>query len=397
MTPLLLLFRSLMKLTATIAHQIIERTIKIIKHAINVMDSNGRIMGSSDPSRVGNFHEGALLAIHDNRVIEIDEAMALKLKGVKPGINLPIIFEDNIVGVVGVSGEPSVVHNYGELVKMTAELIIEQAALMSQIQWNKRHKEELVSQLIQGEKINENQVLSIAEHLGLNLKTPRVAAIVKITEKPNTILSLDHLKELVYLLENPERDNIVGIVSVSMSEVVVLKPIKLIDSTWSKELEYKKAEKLIRRLTKQGKFTAQIAIGDYFPSLQGLSKSYQTAKATMDAANKFFNRNNSNNIFFYQDYILPVILSGLKDDPWRYGQLQQPVIKLKQNDPKGVLLKTLKVFFEQNCDLTQTCENLHIHRNTLRYRLDKINQETEFNTSNINDLIMLYISVIAIS
>ncbi|GAM62092.1 sugar diacid utilization regulator sdaR [Vibrio ishigakensis] len=39
--------------------------------------------------------------------------------------------------------------NYGELVKMTAELIVEQAALMSQVQWNKRHREELLLQLIE--------------------------------------------------------------------------------------------------------------------------------------------------------------------------------------------------------------------------------------------------------
>ena len=44
------------------------------------MDSNGRIIGSSDPSRVGHLHEGALLAIHDNRIVEIDGAMVLKLK-----------------------------------------------------------------------------------------------------------------------------------------------------------------------------------------------------------------------------------------------------------------------------------------------------------------------------
>lgn len=281
---------------------------------------------------------------------------------------------------------------------MTAELIIEQAALMSQIQWNKRHKEELVLQLIQRDKINENQVLSIAEHLNLNLTVPRVAVIVKLVKKQGETLSLAHLQDLVYLLENPERDNIVGIVSVSMNEVVVLKPIKLVDCHWSKEAEIKKSEKLIRRVAKEGKFSIQIAIGDYFPSLTGLSKSYQTAKATMDAATKFSSQTVGNaNIFFYQDYILPVLLSGLKQEPWRLEQIRLPVIQLTQNDPKGSLLKTLQVFFEQNCDLTQTCENLHIHRNTLRYRLDRITQETGLNVNSINDLIRLYLGVISLS
>ncbi|GAK83569.1 sugar diacid utilization regulator SdaR [Vibrio ponticus] len=82
-------------------------------------------------------------------MVAIDQATAEHLKGVKPGINLPIIFQDKVIGVIGISGEPDAVHQYGELVKMTAELIIEQAALMSQVEWHKRHREELVMQLIQ--------------------------------------------------------------------------------------------------------------------------------------------------------------------------------------------------------------------------------------------------------
>lgn len=386
-----------MKITVSIANHIIERTIKILHRDINVMDSHGRIIGSSDAKRIGDLHEGALLVINNHRVIEIDNTLAEQLKGVKPGINLPIIFEDKIIGVVGVSGTPEEVRNYGEMVKMTAELIVEQAALMSQIQWNKRHKEELVLQLITDLKINKNQILSIAEHLDLNLAIPRVAAIIKVVQKNNQPLSLDHLKDLVYLLENPERDNIVAIVSVSMNEVVVLKPIKLIGANWSKEIELKKAQQLIRRIAKEGRFSIQIAIGDYFPSLEGLKKSYQTAKATMEVATKLSPQGQNKGIFFYQDFILPVLLDGLKQDPWRLEQLQQPVILLKQKDPKGILVKTLKVFFEQNCDLTLSCEKLHIHRNTLRYRLDKIAQETGFNIYKINDLIMFYIGLITVS
>ncbi|GAM68965.1 sugar diacid utilization regulator sdaR [Vibrio sp. JCM 19236] len=65
--------------------------------------------------------------------------------------------------MVGVSGTPDDVRSYGELVKMTAELIVEQAALMSQVQWNKRHREELLLQLIEGSSLNEGQLLSIAQ------------------------------------------------------------------------------------------------------------------------------------------------------------------------------------------------------------------------------------------
>lgn len=381
-----------MQLNATIARQIVERAMKIISYSVNVMDEHGRIIGSGDPARLNQRHEGAILALNDNRVVEIDSATALQLKGVKPGINLPIVFQAQTIGIVGISGEPDQVRHYGELVKMTAELIVEQAALIAQVQWNKRHREELVLQLIQGSELNESQLLSIAERLNLDLSQPRIAAIVKVFPKQGENLSLEHLQHLVHLLEYPERDNLVGIASVSMNEVVVLKPISLEADGWSKSLEQKRINKLLRRIAKEGSFTVHIALGDYFPTLQGLSKSYMTAKATQESHSG--HSTGKNEVMFYQDHILPVLLSAVKNDSWRYEQLCQPLQKLKQNDPRGILLKTLKVFFVQNCDLAQTCEALHIHRNTLRYRLEKIEQETSLKISNISDKTRLYLAVI---
>ncbi len=376
-----------MQLNATIAKQIVERAMKIITYSVNVMDENGHIIGSGDPSRLQQKHEGAILALNDHRPVEIDSIMAQKLRGVKPGINLPIMFNQRAIGVVGISGEPDLVRNYGELVKMTAELIVEQADLMAQIQWNKRHREELVLQLIQSSELNENQLKAIAEKLNFDLAQPRIAAIVKVVPKSGETLSLEHLQQLVHLLEHPERDNLVGIVSVSNNEVVVLKPIILTEDGWSRSVEQTRITQLIRRVAKEGAFRIRIALGDYFPTLEGLRHSYLSAKATLEAAPE-----TKNDILHYQDYVLPVLLNGLKSDPWRYEQLQQPIQPLLDADNKGVLLKTLSVFFAQNCDLAQTCQALHIHRNTLRYRIEKIEKITSLSFNNLNDKTRLYLS-----
>ena len=50
-------------LTARLAQDIVVRTMQIIDCNINVMDSAGRIIGSGDPERVGEMHEGALLVL----------------------------------------------------------------------------------------------------------------------------------------------------------------------------------------------------------------------------------------------------------------------------------------------------------------------------------------------
>ncbi|PMH43844.1 XRE family transcriptional regulator [Vibrio sp. 10N.286.49.B3] len=377
-----------MQINEAIARRIVERAMKIISYSINVMDAKGRIIGSGDSSRLYEKHEGAILAINENRIVEIGQSTTSYLKGVKPGINLPIVYQDLVIGVVGISGTPDTVRHYGELVKMTAELIVEQAALMAQVQWNKRHREELLLQLIQGSTLNEEQLNSIAERLDLDLSQPRIATVVKVIPAKDTALSLEHLQQLVHLLEFPERDNLVGIISVSHNEVVVLKPISLTASGWSQEIEDKRIKQLLKRIKKEGNFTIKIALGDYFPTLNGLAKSYQTAKLTMKAAHK-----KPGSVFFYQDYKLPVLLNSVKQEQWQYDQLRKPYTLLEEHDHKGVLIKTLTQYFEQNCDVSQTCQCLHIHRNTLRYRMDKIESLTGLKFNNLMDVTHLYLSL----
>ncbi|RTZ17875.1 XRE family transcriptional regulator [Vibrio aquaticus] len=377
-----------MQLNTLIARQIVERATKIIQFPVNVMDENGIIIGSSDPSRLHRTHEGALLAIHDNRIVEINQTVASTLIGVKEGINLPVVYQDNVIGVVGISGQPDEVRSYGELVKMAAELIIEQEALMAQIQWNKRHREELLLQLIQGSTLSENQLLSIAERLDLNLSQPRIAATVKVIPKQGQPLTQEHLQKLVHLLEYPERDNIVGIVSVSNNEVVVLKPVTVVNDKWNLEEEKTRVKKLLRRIAQETDFSIKIAMGQYFPGVDGLARSYETAKATMAGSD-----NNKQAILFYQEHKLAVLVGGLKQDQWRRAQLLEPLGLLQQKDDKGVLAKTLRVFFDQDCDLAQTCAVLHIHRNTLRYRIEKIEEITNLKISSLDHKVQLYLAI----
>ena len=102
-------------------------------------------------------------------MVEIDRATAEHLKGVRPGINLPFSFRNQRVGVIGISGEPAEVRAYAELVKMAAEMMVEQAALLDQHQWEKRYREELANQLLQPQP-NNASLEAMAAYLGLDLR-----------------------------------------------------------------------------------------------------------------------------------------------------------------------------------------------------------------------------------
>ncbi len=159
-------------LTKRLAQEIVDRTIEIIGYNVNVMDQTGMIIGSGDPKRLYEIHSGAIEAIAQQREIEIDEQDVKNMKGTRTGINLPIMFHEEIVGVIGVTGPLEQIRGYGKLVKMAAELSLNQAFLTVELQWDKRFKEELLRQLLDGRVENQNTFLKRAESVGLLLPLP---------------------------------------------------------------------------------------------------------------------------------------------------------------------------------------------------------------------------------
>ena len=117
-----------------LAQEIVSRTMGVIPFNVNVMDVRGIILGSGVSARIGQLHAGAQLVLAQQKVIEIDEAAVRHMPGVKPGVNLPLSVRGQICGVVGLTGAPRTVRQYGELVRITAEMILEQSLLTEELQ-----------------------------------------------------------------------------------------------------------------------------------------------------------------------------------------------------------------------------------------------------------------------
>src|SRR5699024_12466986 len=91
-------------LTREIATEVVTQTMKTINYNINIMDEKGIILGSGHAQRINNFHEGALLVLKFGQPIVINEQDKEKWKGAKPGVNLSIHFNRQIIGLVGIYG-----------------------------------------------------------------------------------------------------------------------------------------------------------------------------------------------------------------------------------------------------------------------------------------------------
>lgn len=135
-------------LSRQLAERIVDRTMKAVNKNVNIMNEKGMIIASGDKSRVGTIHEGAVLALKRRSEFSIDEKQCKELNGVQEGTNIVIEFKENVIGVIGITGKRDEVIGYGRLIKMAAEMMIEQAYVMRELEWNNKIKENMIVSLI---------------------------------------------------------------------------------------------------------------------------------------------------------------------------------------------------------------------------------------------------------
>ncbi|USD57299.1 sugar diacid recognition domain-containing protein [Vibrio sp. SCSIO 43155] len=365
----------------TLAQQIVDRTMSIIGHNINVMNAAGTIIGSGEAERIGQKHDGAVLALNHGDSLELDEQSCQSLQGVKPGINMLLHFKGEVVGVVGVTGKPEQIRAFAQLVKVTAELTIEQASLVEQLQWDRRHQEEFVSAWL-NQQLNDSDLRDWAQRLCIDLVTQRVAVVIELIAD-NAPVSLSKVREVVDVLYRSEDKPLVAIMS--MNEIVVLKPLR---SSSTSNSDQSVLERIQRRLTANQIDDVRLAIGQYFDGAKQLPLSYQSAKQVLAVGRRSHPEQTT---LSFSEYRIPVLLAPLADS-WQGEQLAQAMTSLASADKSGQLVKTLEAYFHANGNANDCANALFIHRNTLRYRLDKISEVTGISTHDFTGLVELYIA-----
>ncbi len=360
-------------LNKELAQEIVDRTMGIIGKNINIMDNQGVIIGSGDPKRIDDVHEGAVIVIKQGTGFEITEEEAIRLHGVRPGLNLPIFFDGKIMGVIGITGSPDEIRSFGELVRMAAELSLQQAVLMNEIQWDERLKEELVSQIIHSEGKHDSLFLERAMRLGIDFELARTAIV---------IMTSDRKKTFGYLKSRLQKDDLI---LMQHDNIVVLKVVPRDDID---HYIRKITEAWLKGLKENDNIQVKIGVGQYHEGLSGIKDSYREAVLTLNSGLKLIPQHG---IYLYEDYYLPVFLLSAAEKGLT-EELQPFYKNLKEKDVKGELTESLRALIETNSDMNKASQKLFVHRNTLRYRLDKITEITGKDPRKTTDLLHLYLS-----
>lgn len=357
-----------------LAEKIVREVQKLMSEEIIVVNTDGIIMASTNQDRLGTFHEGAFITSRQKKKLIITEKETPQLKGVKAGINLPIFFQHEVIGVIGITGDPESVTPFGEIIRKMTELLISENYFGEQFEYHSRAMETFVLEWLQ-EKEPRPSLLERARALSINLNLHRTAVIIEFGQRKfplsrdvwSTILnSFSQNKNDVLTRSGNERI----IVLIDCSESVQPTSIK------------NRLQHFLQYINNSFGISAYAGVGQCAPPSQ-LHLSYAQAERALKIASR------TRNIIFDEELTLEMITGELTPDV-KSEYIQRtigPILKEKD------LLETLGELFRQNHSLKNTAQSLHIHINTLHYRLKKIEELTHLNPNTIHDLFCLYLAV----
>lgn len=166
-----------------------------------------------------------------------------------------------------------------------------------------------------------------------------------------------------------------------------------IENLRSKDFEddviVKYMDSFIEKIEKLG-YRLKVGIGSITTSSSEHYRAIYDAQMTLNLMkrNKY-----KNSIGIINDFLLDeIFLSADKKACNLYAE--KNLDKLKKNDPEGILIYTIRVYCEQGFKKNETSKKLNIHRNTLEYRLKKIEEYMEFPLDNYLNLIQMYIGIL---
>lgn len=159
------------------------------------------------------------------------------------------------------------------------------------------------------------------------------------------------------------------------------------ESEYQSSLDF--ADVFSRSVFEETAIKVKVGIGGTVPSLSEAVNSYAQAESALKLSSLF---NSTANIHSYKEYVLFKILEELPP-----AKLAQYYNTLSDGDAKTIfadpeMINTAEEFLENNLNVSETARKLYMHRNTLTYRLDKIERATGLNIKNFSDAVTFRLS-----
>ncbi len=191
-----------------------------------------------------------------------------------------------------------------------------------------------------------------------------------------TTASTDELLNFLNSLSNSKNDMAVLI---SENKIAYIKSVENIDEFIT---PYEFANMMVKNIYEELAMNVYVCYGAIAKGPEDFYECFNQANMGLEMGKRF---NSNKNIFSYKEFILVNILDELPKHTkimFRKKLLSSPITDVLTD---ADLKQTAEVFLNHSLNLSETARALYVHRNTLMYRLDKIERDTGLNIRNFAD------------
>ncbi len=360
-----------MKLDPEIATEIVTSLKDIINHEINLFDTSGTIIASTDAQRIGMSHDGARIAAKKKTTLTIDYDD--QFSGAKKGINVPVLFNNAVVAIIGITGKRSEVEPFGNIIKKMTEILIREnwsqmTAFNRRINYNN-----LVNMLIQ-----ETHDVSLTGYLSslvdLDLVRTRCVIVGKIMPNDNEIFfDYEDLLPLIHAQFQIYPQSFFSLINQEICLFVDKEDYKeLLPSLYS----------LQKTIQARYNFYISFGIGEE-AAYTDYWRSYDEAKKTVTWLQ--FTRKNT--IEKYSDMDYGLLLSSVPiSEAKRISKRIFQNLTSEEIEEFKILFAT---YTKHNGSIIKCAEELFIHKNTFQYKLNRLAEKTGYNPRLLRDYAVL--------
>lgn len=367
-----------MPLNTITAQKLLKKIMDKLGYNINIMNEYVEIIASGDESRIGKIHSGALEVLKEGKDMEYFDFIDNNIESAKPGVNIPLFINNEIIVVLGLTGNPKEVGKIAAIVKLTAEILIEKELDTDKKILKQTSINNYINMMIS--KNNEHYIPSILIWLEKNNyqieNISRIVCLIKFDN--NDYLDKNRLNDyIISKIKDPADFNSQDIISYFGDNEFIL--IKSFDKK-----QYGSERSILNKffLNLKNSFDNKLGLnfkascGAVSKNINEISSSYEQAKFVLNW-NQY---SNSREVFFIEDYILEFYISV--NDQSSLKMILRNILKIIKNNSN--FKETIITMSKYNMSIAKTSSKLSVHRNTIVYRMKKIKEMLNLDPINNN-------------
>lgn len=225
-------------------------------------------------------------------------------------------------------------------------------------------------------------IYNLAKKLHIEADARRIVFLIETQQEKDT----NALETVRSLFAGKSRD---FITAVDERNIILVKELKLNEDY---EHMMKTAKVLLDTLNTEAMTRVNISIGTIVNEIKDVSRSYKEAKMALEVGKIFYS---DRNVVAYSNlgigrlvYQLPIPMCKVFIREIFDGKT------LEDFDEETIV--TINKFFENNLNVSETSRQLYIHRNTLVYRLDKLQKMTHLDLRTFEDAITFKMALMVV-